>query len=154
MQKKSAGILLYRSQHKDPEVFLVHPGGPFWAKKDDGAWSIPKGEFDDDEDPLDAAKREFEEETGIKISGEFNPLAPIKQKSGKLVFAWAVEGNIDPARIKSNSFEIEWPPKSGKKMSFPEIDRAGWFNLMEAKKKINPGQSALIKELENKFLKK
>ena len=154
MAKKSAGILLYRIQNKDPEVFLVHPGGPFWAKKNDGAWSIPKGEFEDNEDPLDAAKREFEEETGLKISGKFIQLEPIKQKSGKIVFAWAVEGNIDPAIIKSNSFEIEWPPASGKMRSFPEIDKAEWFNLIESKKKINSGQSALINELEIKLLKK
>ena len=154
MAKKSAGILLYRIQNKYPEVFLVHPGGPFWEKKDDGAWSIPKGEFEDDEDPLYAAKREFEEETGLKISGKFIQLEAVQQKSGKIVFAWAVEGDIDPATIKSNSFEIEWPPASGKMRSFPEIDKAEWFNLIEAKKKINSGQSALIRELEDKVLKK
>ena len=154
MAKKSAGILLYRIQNKNPEIFLVHPGGPFWAKKDDGAWSIPKGEFEDNEDPLDAAKREFEEETGLRISGEFVQLNPIKQKSGKIVFAWALEGNFDPATIKSNSFEIEWPPGSGKMRSFPEIDKAEWFSITVAKTKINSGQSALINELENRFLKK
>lgn len=154
MAKKSAGILLYRIQNKNPEIFLVHPGGPFWAKKDDGAWSIPKGEFEDNEDPLDAAKREFEEETGLRISGEFVQLNPIKQKSGKIVFAWALEGNFDPATIKSNSFEIEWPPGSGKMTSFPEIDKAEWFSITVAKTKINSGQSALINELENRFLKK
>ena len=154
MAKKSAGILLYRIQNKNPEVFLVHPGGPFWAKKDAGAWSIPKGEFEDDEDPLDAAKREFEEETGITISGEFIQLKPIRQKSGKMVYAWAVEGNIDPATIKSNSFEMEWPPSSGKMRSFPEIDKAAWFTLIEGRNKINSGQSALINELEIKLLKK
>ena len=154
MAKKSAGILLYRIQNKNPEIFLVHPGGPFWAKKDDGAWSIPKGEFEDNEDPLDAAKREFEEETGLRISGEFVQLNPIKQKSGKIVFAWALEGNFDPATIKSNSFEIEWPPGSGKMRSFPEIDKAEWFSITVAKTKINSGQSALINEMENKFLKK
>jgi len=151
MPKKSAGILLYKIGNKVPEVFLVHPGGPFWAKKEDGAWSIPKGEFEDDEEPLTAAKREFEEETGIKISGEFMELNPIKQKSGKIVYAWAVEGDIDPEKIKSNSFEIEWPPKSGKMKSFPEIDKAAWFNLSEAAAKINTGQLPLIKELENKL---
>jgi len=151
MAKKSAGILLYRTSDKTFEVFLVHPGGPFWAKKEDGAWSIPKGEFEDDEEPLTAAKREFEEETGIKASGEFIKLNPIKQKSGKIVYAWAVEGDIDPEKIKSNSFEIEWPPKSGKMKSFPEIDKAAWFNLSEAAAKINTGQLPLIKELENKL---
>ena len=150
MAKKSAGILLYKIENKILEVFLVHPGGPFWIKKDDGAWSIPKGEFDD-EDPLEAAKREFEEETGIKISGDFIKLNPVKQKSGKIVYAWAVEGNIDPAKIKSNEFEIEWPPRSGKMKPFPEIDRAAWFNLNDAKMKINGGQLLLIKELENKL---
>jgi predicted NUDIX family NTP pyrophosphohydrolase len=149
MAKKSAGILLYRIKNKFLELFLVHPGGPFWTKKDDGAWSIPKGEFEDDEDPLDAAKREFEEETGIKISGEFIQLNSIKQKSGKTVYAWAVKGDTDPEKIKSNNFEIEWPPKSGKMKTFPEIDKAAWFNMSEAKKKINEAQAALIKELEN-----
>lgn len=147
MAKKSAGILLYRIGNKDPEVFLVHPGGPFWAKKDDGAWSIPKGEFEDDEEPLAAAKREFEEETGIKVSGEFIELSPIKQKSGKIVYAWAVEGNIDPAKIKSNEFEIEWPPRSGTMKTFPEIDRAEWFYLNEAKKKIIESQANFIEAL-------
>ena len=151
MAKQSAGILLYRIKSNDLEVFLVHPGGPFWAKKDEGAWSIPKGEFEDEEDPLAAAKREFEEETGLKISGEFIELHPVKQKSGKMVYAWAVEGDVDPLKIKSNEFEIEWPPKSGKMKSFPEIDKAAWFNLTEAKKKIIAAQTGLIKELENKF---
>ena len=150
MAKQSAGILLYRIKSNDLEVFLVHPGGPFWAKKDEGAWSIPKGEFEDEEDPLAAAKREFEEETGLKISGEFIELHPVKQKSGKMVYAWAVEGDVDPLKIKSNEFEIEWPPKSGKMKSFPEIDKAAWFNLTEAKKKIITAQTGLIKELENK----
>ena len=153
MVKKSAGILLFRKSDKTLEVFLVHPGGPFWIKKDEGAWSIPKGEFDDNESPLDAAKREFEEETGIKISGDFIELKPVKQKSGKIVYAWAVEGNIDPAKIKSNEFEIEWPPKSGKMKTFPEIDKAAWFDLNEAKKKIIEAQSPLIDELKNMPLK-
>ena len=151
MPKKSAGIILYRIQNDLLEILLVHPGGPFWAKKDDGAWTIPKGEFDDDEDPLDAAKREFEEETGQKVSGKFIELSPVKQKSGKLIYAWAVKGEMDPATIKSNEFEIEWPPRSGKKKSFPEIDKAGWFNLKEAQKKIIEGQFVLIKELETKL---
>jgi len=148
MPRKSAGILLYKIESKAIKIFLVHPGGPFWSKKDDGAWSIPKGEFDDGEDPLGAAKREFEEETGIKISGGFLELNPIKQKSGKIVYAWAVEGDVDVSKIKSNEFEMEWPPKSGKMKSFPEIDKAAWFNLNEAKKKIIDAQSSLIRELE------
>ena len=150
MPKKSAGILLYRIVNKNLEVFLVHPGGPFWARKDNGAWSIPKGEFEDDEEPLAAAKREFKEETGIEISGEFIQLTSIKQKSGKIVYAWAVEGDIDPAKIKSNDVEIEWPPRSGRQQTFPEIDRAEWFNYVEAQKKIISAQSPLIEELKNK----
>ena len=151
MQKKSAGILLYRFHNNVPEVLLVHPGGPFWAKQDLGAWSIPKGEFEADENPLDAAKREVEEETGIKVQGDFMELTPVKQKSGKVIYAWALQGNFNTAEIKSNTFEIEWPPKSGKKKSFPEIDKAAWFNMDEAKKKIIDGQASLIKELETKL---
>ena len=151
MPQKSAGILLYRIQQKSIEVFLVHPGGPFWSKKDEGAWSIPKGEFNENEEPLAAAKREFQEETGIKISGDFIALSPVKQKGGKMVYAWAVEGDIDPEKIKSNHFEIEWPPRSGKMKSFPEIDKAAWFHLNEAQKKIIEAQSAFIKELESKI---
>lgn len=153
MAKKSAGLLLFRIQNKIPQVFLVHPGGPFWAKKDDGAWSIPKGEFEGDEEPLAAAKREFGEETGIKISGEFIELSPVKQKSGKIVYAWAVEGNLDPATIKSNEFEIEWPPKSGKMKTFPEIDKADWFGLHQAKTKIIASQAAFIDRLTDILLK-
>jgi len=144
---KSAGILLYRFRNESPEVLLVHPGGPFWAKKDLGAWSIPKGEFDDDEDALDAAKREIEEETGIKVSGKFIELSPVRQKSGKWIYAWALEKDVDPEFITSNNFEIEWPPKSGMKKSFPEIDKAAWFNADEARKKIIEGQSPLLGEL-------
>lgn len=151
MSQKSAGIVLYRIQNSSIEVFLVHPGGPYWSKKDDGAWSIPKGEFDENEEPLAAAKREFQEETGIQLSGEFIQLNPVKQKGGKMVYAWAVKGDIDPAKVKSNSFEIEWPPRSGKMKSFPEIDKAAWFPLSEAQKKIIEAQSALIKELESKI---
>lgn len=151
MANKSAGILLYRMRNKFLEVFLVHPGGPFWAKKDEGAWSIPKGEFDDDEDALTAARREFKEETGIGIKGNFIELSPIKQKSGKFVYAWAVEGDIDPSQIRSNEFEMEWPPRSGKKRSFPEVDKAAWFAPDEAEKKINGAQSALIRELVKKM---
>lgn len=151
MPKKSAGILLYRFNNEETEIFLVHPGGPFWAKKDFGAWSIPKGEFEEGENPLYAAKREMEEETGIKVSGEFIELTPVKQNSGKLIYAWAVEGNFNAAEIKSNTFEIEWPPKSGMKKSFPEVDKAAWFNIDEAKKKISEGQLPLINEIKTKL---
>jgi len=148
MQKQSAGLLLYKLTGGILQILLVHPGGPFFRKKDDGAWSIPKGEYLDDEDPLIAAQREFEEEVGKPITGNFIKLQPVKQKSGKVVHAWAVEGDIDHQNIVSNMFEIEWPPKSGKRASFPEIDRAGWFNIDEAKLKIIPGQVGLIAELE------
>jgi predicted NUDIX family NTP pyrophosphohydrolase len=148
MLKQSAGILLYRMTDEQLQVFLVHPGGPFFRKKDEGAWSIPKGEYVDGEEPLVAAQREFEEETGQTIRGNFVKLQPVKQKSGKVVQAWAVEGDIDHNAIISNLFEIEWPPKSGKKVSFPEIDRAGWFTIDIAKQKIIPGQMELIEELE------
>ena len=149
--KKSAGVLLYRFHNNLAEVLLVHPGGPFWAKKDLGAWSIPKGEFGVAEDPLDAAKRELEEETSIKADGNFIELTPVKQKSGKLIYAWALQKDIDPAVIRSNSFEIEWPPKSGIKKSFPEIDRAAWFTMDQARNKIIGGQAPLINELEAKL---
>lgn len=148
MRKQSAGILLYRKNLNSLQVFLVHPGGPFFVNKDDGSWSVPKGEFLDDEDPLEAAKREFEEETGKVINGKFIALNPVTQKGGKTVQAWAVEGDIDPAIIKSNHFEIEWPPRSGKQKTFPEIDRAAWFDLDVARVKINPAQAVFIDELE------
>jgi predicted NUDIX family NTP pyrophosphohydrolase len=147
MPKQSAGILLYRKFNDVLQVFLVHPGGPLWKNKDDGAWSIPKGEYESDEDPLAAAKREFYEETGQSIDGEFIALKPIKQKSGKIVQAYLVEGDIDAHNIKSNLFEIEWPPKTGKMQSFPEVDRAGWFTVDEARVKINAGQVGLVVEL-------
>ena len=147
MAKQSAGILLYRKNGAKLEVFLVHPGGPFFKNKDVGSWSIPKGEFLDDEDALAAAKREFEEETGQPVDGVFIPLDPVTLKSGKLIYAWAVEGDIDHETVVSNAFEIEWPPKSGKKQSFPEIDRAGWFSIEKAKEKINAGQLGLIENL-------
>src|ERR1700744_197121 len=150
MAKQSAGILLYRFINKQLEVFLIHPGGPFFRNKEDGIWSIPKGEFLDDEDALVAAKREFLEETGQAIDGTFIPLEPVTQKGGKKVFAWAVEGDIDHETTISNTFEMEWPPRSGKKQSFPEIDRAGWFDIDIAKVKINDAQSALIDDLLNK----
>jgi predicted NUDIX family NTP pyrophosphohydrolase len=153
MYKQSAGILLFRTTGNQLQVFLVHPGGPFFKNKDAGAWSIPKGEFLDDEDPLIAAKREFKEETGQAIDGNFIPLNPVILKSGKKVYAWAVEGEIDHETITSNLFEIEWPPKSGKKQSFPEVDRADWFNIDEAKMKINAAQSAFIEELNTVYNK-
>lgn len=147
MPKQSAGILLYRNINKQLQVFLVHPGGPFFKNKDAGAWSIPKGEFDSDENPLAAAKREFLEETGQAVEGEFIKLSPVKLKSGKIIYAWAVEGDIDHETIVSNLFEIEWPPKSGKMTAFPEIDRAAWFDLEEAVVKVNAAQVGLVEEL-------
>lgn len=148
MAKISAGILMYRKRDGQLQVFLVHPGGPLWVKKDLGAWSIPKGEIDPGEDPLSAAQREFEEETGVKISGRFIPLSSVKLKNGKIVQAWAVEGDCDPAVIRSNTFSMEWPLRSGRKQEFPEIDRAAWFSIREAKEKINEGQIPLLEELE------
>lgn len=150
--KKSAGILLYRFVDKSPEVLLVHPGGPFWAKKDVGAWSVPKGEFEPPEDPLDAAIREFAEETGIKLPQDgFLELTPIRQKSGKLVYVWALEYNLDETTIKSNTCELEWPPRSGKKLEIPEIDKAEWFAPDLARTKIIPAQSGFIDELEKRW---
>jgi predicted NUDIX family NTP pyrophosphohydrolase len=150
MTKQSAGILLYRRKNKQLEVLLVHPGGPFWAKKDQGAWSIPKGEYEG-EDALAAAKREFEEETGFSVSGETLALGQQKQKGGKVIDAWALEGDLNPDALHSNTFEMEWPPKSGKRQRFPEIDKAGWFTVETALEKINPGQAAFILELTEKL---
>jgi len=147
MAKQSAGILLYRFINKQPQVFLVHPGGPFFRNKDEGIWSIPKGEFTEDEEALDAAKREFEEETGLVLTGDFIAIDPITQKGGKKVYAWAVEGDIDHETIISNTFEIEWPPRSGKKQIFPEVDKAAWFDVETAKLKINAAQAGLIESL-------
>ena len=138
---------MFRFQASVLELFLVHMGGPFWAKKDDGAWSIPKGEYEESEDPFEAAKREFLEETGIEPTGSFIELQMLKQPSGKTVKAWAFEGNGDPAHLKSNTFELEWPPHSGKLSAFPEIDRAGWFPTLLAKQKILKGQLGFIDEL-------
>lgn len=146
-KKTSAGILLYRRRGDALEVFLVHPGGPFWAKKDLGAWSLPKGEFEAGEDPLEAAKREFTEETGFPIDGEFRPLQPLRQPSGKTIYAWAVEGDCDPAELRSNTFEMEWPPKSGKRAAFPEVDRAEWFSLEEARERILAGQAPFLDQV-------
>jgi predicted NUDIX family NTP pyrophosphohydrolase len=148
MAKQSAGVLLYRFRNGAAEVFLVHPGGPFWAKKDAGAWSIPKGEAAPGEDLLARAQREFAEETGFAAGANFRALAPIRQSGGKIVHAWAVEGDCEAAAIKSNTFELEWPPRSGRVQVFPEVDRAGWFALPLAREKINPGQRGLLDELE------
>jgi predicted NUDIX family NTP pyrophosphohydrolase len=147
MPKKSAGLLMYRRRRSVLEVFLVHPGGPFWQKKDAGSWSIPKGEYMPEEDPLDVAKREFQEETSFKPFGEFMPLTPRKQPSGKIIAAWAFEGDCDACAIKSNTFLIEWPPRSGRQQEFPEVDRAGWFSISVAREKIIKGQSGFLDEL-------
>lgn len=138
---------MYRNRNGAPEVLLAHPGGPFWAKKDEGAWSVPKGEFDG-EMPLAAARREFEEETGIRVDGGFIALAPVKLKSGKQLYIFALQGDLDPARVKSNLFELEWPPGSGTRKSFPEIDKAAWFGMDEAKRRISGGQLPVLEQLE------
>jgi predicted NUDIX family NTP pyrophosphohydrolase len=151
MAKISAGLLMYRMRDGELEFLLAHPGGSFWKNKDAGAWTIPKGEIREDEEPLAAARREFEEETGVKPEGDFIPLTPIKQRSGKLVHAWAFEGDCDPSKVKSNTFQIEWPPKSGRYETCPEIDRAGFFKLAQAKKKIMPAQFSFLEELERKL---
>lgn len=150
-KKNSAGILLYRLGRSTLEVFLVHPGGPFWRSKDAGAWSIPKGEFDSTEDPLKAAKREFQEETGCSVEGDFIELAPRQQPGGKVVYAWAVEGECEAESIKSNTFSLEWPPRSGKRQEFPEVDRAGWFTLEVARQKILPGQVGFLHDLQQRI---
>ena len=147
MVKKSAGILVYRRKNKLPEFLLSHPGGPFFKNKDLGVWSIPKGEFDENEEPLVAAQREFKEETGTDIEGDFVPLKPVKYKNGKIVYVWAVEGNLDPSIIKCNTFPLEWPPKSGKIIQVPEIDKVEWFGVPVALKKIIPAQAPFIEEL-------
>jgi len=140
---------LYRLSDDGPEVFLVHPGGPFWAKKDEGAWSVPKGLFEEGENPLDAARREFREETGYDITGNFMELTPLRQPSGKVVYVWAVEGNIDATSIKSNMFSMEWPPKSGKEQEFPEVDKGGWFTMAQAREKLLPGQRGFLDQLQD-----
>ena len=147
MPKRSAGILMYRRPGADIELLLVHPGGPFWARKDLGAWSIPKGEYSEGEDALAVARREFEEETGARPRGDLLPLGELVQPGRKIVTAWALEGDFDPAGLKSNLFEIEWPPKSGRKQSFPEVDRAQWFSPADARRKILKGQSEFIARL-------
>ena len=148
LMKRSAGLLLHRDSSQGIEVLLVHPGGPFWAKKEAGAWSIPKGEYAEGEDPLTAARREFEEETGAAIEAEFVPLTPIRQKGGKEVLAWAVRADFDPGALKSNLFSMEWPPRSGRQQEFPEVDRAAWFPIGAAREKILESQMPLLDELE------
>jgi len=154
MPRLSAGLLMYRIKDGAIQVLLAHPGGPFFVKKDDGAWSIPKGEPDTEEDLLITAQREFEEETGLKPTGPFVPLQPVKQKGGKIVHAWAFEGDCDPTAIRSNTFTMEWPPRSGQQKHFPEIDRAEFFDLATARRKIKSGQVGLIDELEAVLKKK
>jgi predicted NUDIX family NTP pyrophosphohydrolase len=152
MGKKSAGLLLFRDVSGYLEVLLAHPGGPLWTKKDEGAWSIPKGEFEVGEEPLAAARREFEEETGKAPSGDFIPLEPLRQPSGKVVFVWAVRGDLDPAQLKSNVFSMEWPPKSGRQQTFPEVDRAAWMSMETAMRKILRGQAPFLLQLQKKLL--
>jgi predicted NUDIX family NTP pyrophosphohydrolase len=147
MPKRSAGLLMYRQHQQILEVFLVHPGGPFWAKKDLGAWSIPKGEYTDAEDPLAAAQREFNEETGFVATGPFLPLGAIKQASGKLVTAWAFAGDCDPATLTSNLCQIEWPPRSKRLLDIPEVDRGQWFPLPEAAERLRAAQRPFLDRL-------
>jgi predicted NUDIX family NTP pyrophosphohydrolase len=147
MAKTSAGLLVYRRVNDTLEVLLVHPGGPFWAKRDRGAWSIPKGEFGPQEDPLRAARREFREETGCDVAGEFVPLTPVRQAGGKVVHTWAVEGDCDASRLRSNRFSMEWPPGSGVSREFPEVDRAAWFPIQKARERILPSQNDLLTQL-------
>src|SRR5262249_46322189 len=148
MAKISAGLLLYRCRMGTLEVFLVHPGGPYWAKKDLGAWSVPKGEAAAGEPLLAAAQREFREETGLAVAGYFRALAPVRQPSGKVVHAWAIEADCDAAAVRSNAFEMEWPPRSGRNQTFPEVDRAAWLDLASARAKITKGQRDLLDQLE------
>jgi predicted NUDIX family NTP pyrophosphohydrolase len=148
MPKQSAGILIYRRRPAGLEVFLVHPGGPFWQSKDAGAWSIPKGEFSENDDPLQTAKSELREETGLTVDGPFVPLEPIRQRGGKVVHAWIVEADVEPGQVKSNTFSVEWPRGSGKLRSFPEVDRAEWFSLQEAAEKILTSQRPLLEQLQ------
>ena len=150
-QAQSAGVLLYRRSGAGLEVLLVHPGGPFWQRKDIGAWSIPKGEFDATETAEVAALREFREETGVTLAGALIALAPVRQSRGKVVHAFAMEGDLDPATIHSNTFDLEWPPRSGRVQAFPEIDRAAWFALDEARRRIVAGQQPILDELAIRF---
>jgi predicted NUDIX family NTP pyrophosphohydrolase len=144
----SAGLLMYRRRGGQVQVLLVHPGGPFFERKDDGVWSIPKGEVEPDEDLLSAAQREFHEETGVSAQGPFLPLTPVKQPGGKLVHCWAFEGDCDPTRLVSNTFTLEWPPRSGRRAEFPEVDRAEFFDLATARRKVHPAQVPLLDQLE------
>ena len=152
MSKQSAGILVYKKVAGDIFVLLAHPGGPYWKNKDLGSWSIPKGEFTEEEEAFDAALREFEEETGVKLQGDFAELEPVQLKSGKSVYAWLHERDLDARSLVSNTFDIEWPPKSGRRKSFPEIDRFEWFPIEEAKEKINSGQKGFITQLSSLIL--
>ena len=152
MPQHSAGILMHRGAGEATEVLLVHPGGPFWAKKDAGAWSIPKGLSDPGEDMLAAAKREFQEETGVLPEGDFHSLGTFKQPSGKLISAWSVPGDFDPSGLLSNEFEMEWPPKSGKRARFPEVDRAGWFSGTDAVVKIHASQRPIVRKFFETFV--
>jgi predicted NUDIX family NTP pyrophosphohydrolase len=148
MPKRSAGLLMYRRHHRELEVFLVHPGGPFWAKKDLGAWSISKGEYVEGELPLEAARREFEEETGFASEGDFVELGAVQQAGGKVVMAWAFEGDCDPSKLVSNRCEIEWPPRSGRKIEIPEVDRGSWFSITDARERILKSQAPLLDRLQ------
>ncbi|RME35188.1 MAG: NUDIX domain-containing protein [Gammaproteobacteria bacterium] len=147
MSRRSAGILMYRYRDGEPEVLLVHPGGPFWAHRDEGAWSVPKGLYEEGETPLEAARREFEEETGFPVAGEFVDLGELKLPSGKRLRVWAVEGDLDAERIRSNTFEMEWPRGSGRLIEVPEVDRGAWFDPEEARRRIAPGQLPFLERL-------
>ena len=149
MAKNSAGLLMYRVRNNQLEVLLVHLGGPFWARKDKGAWFIPKGEIEPGEDEFAAAKREFQEETGIESRGEFTALGTIKHKGGKIVHAWAFEGDCDPSSVRSNTFTLEWPPRSGKRQEFPEVDKAQFLSVEQAQAKMSPGEFELVDRLQN-----
>jgi len=149
VKKQSAGLVIYRVTDGRAEVLLVHPGGPYWAGKDVGAWSIPKGEFEPDEEPLAAAMREFAEETGLEVpGGKPVPLTPVRQPSGKIVHAWYLQGDLDASVVRSNTFEMEWPPGSGRTAEYPEVDRAAWYGLGAARIKLHKGQVPIIEQLE------
>jgi predicted NUDIX family NTP pyrophosphohydrolase len=153
MPKLSAGLLMYRRRNQEHEVFLVHPGGPFWAKKNLGAWSIPKGEYTDEELAIEAAKREFQEETGFSAGEELSELGVVKQSGGKKIMAWAFEGDCDPAKLRSNTFTMEWPPRSGRQMEFPEVDRGGWYSIERAKELLNTAQHPFLDRLNAQILR-